>query len=96
MAVKPVTQIVLRNDTPIGRTVWLIERRTRAIEEFRQFLEGACPEKWKGVERQTIEQALAHEIVLLEDLLSQDYYETTIKPELDKIRAKYLCKEEQK
>lgn len=96
MAVKPVTQIVLRSDTPIGRTVWLIERRTRAIEEFRQFLAGACPEKWRGVERKTIEAALAHEIVLLEDLLSQDYYETTIKPELDKIRAKYLCKEEQK
>lgn len=96
MAVKPVTQIVLQSDTPIGRTVWLIERRMRAIDEFRQFLAGACPEKWKGVERKTIEVALAHEIVLLEDLLSQDYYETIIKPELDKIRAKYLCEEEQK
>lgn len=94
METKPSTHLGLRTDTAIGRTAWMIQRRTGAIDEFRRCLAGGIPEKWKGVERQTIIAALEHETQLLEDLLSPEYYETTIKPELDKIRTKYLCKED--
>lgn len=85
--------LVVRPDSVISRTAYLIDQRMRDIDEYTKFLNGAPKPEWKGVSRETVIGARAHARECLSDLLTYDTVRL-IKMEFDKIRDEYIKEDE--
>ena len=85
--------LIVRPDSTISRTAYLIDKRMQDIKKYTKFLNGAPMPEWKGVSRETVIAARAHARECLSDLLTYDTVRL-IKMEFDSIRAKYIVEDE--
>ena len=64
--------LLVRLDSAICRTAYLIEVRRQAIDKYTKFLNGTPMPEWEGVSRETVISARAHARECLSDLLTYD------------------------
>lgn len=84
--------LIVRPDSVISRTAYLIDKRKQEIDKFTRFLNGAQIPGWERVSREQI-IARAYERECLKDLLSEDTMKF-IKMEFDKIQDEYIKEDE--